>query len=247
MNKTIIFSAVIFILASCGAKKKKEIKDIEVKASTVKIEGYLGDYLEVVDGSYTATNDKGMIFNWVIKVKVKAKKVFESDSYALSDGNDGPLILSLTDAGGTPLAGFDDFRSSYSDDSKLKDLLKNGNGEVSINFSKIHAYGVESYPENTAGFIVSSEDRDAPKNNTGSSDYDKLLDDYEDYVDSYLKLLKKANDGDASAIAEYPKVYEKAVKLGDDLEAAKGNMSNKQIERFSKILSKMGTAIQEME
>lgn len=36
-----------------------------------------------------------------------------------------------------------------------------------------------------------------------SSDWDKLLDEYEQYVDQYVKTYKKAMNGDMSAMAEY--------------------------------------------
>ncbi len=73
------------------------------------------------------------------------------------------------------------------------------------------------------------------------SDIDKMLDDYEAYVDQYLKFLKKAMDGDMKAMAEYPTLLEKANNLSISLKEAQesNNMNSKQVERMLKINNKM--------
>lgn len=81
----------------------------------------------------------------------------------------------------------------------------------------------------------------------GSKDWDKLLDDYESYVDQYLSLIKKANNGDLSAMTEYMRCVEKAEKLEKELDKAKGDLSVSQLSRLNKINQKMINATLEMQ
>ena len=77
-----------------------------------------------------------------------------------------------------------------------------------------------------------------------SSDWDSVLDEYEDYVDQYVKLYKKAMAGDMSAMAEYAGMLEKAQSLFSKLENAQGEMTAAQISRMNKIQMKMVNAMQ---
>lgn len=81
---------------------------------------------------------------------------------------------------------------------------------------------------------------------SGSEDYDKMLDDYDEYVTEYVSFYKKAMKGDQSALAEYPAMMEKAAKLQESMQQAQGNnqLSVKQITRMSKIQTKMLQAMQ---
>ena len=49
-------------------------------------------------------------------------------------------------------------------------------------------------------------------------DWDKVLNEYEKYVDQYIKTYKKAMKGDMSAMGDYVKLAEKAQELSDKLE-----------------------------
>lgn len=80
---------------------------------------------------------------------------------------------------------------------------------------------------------------------TSSKDWNKILDDYDDYIDEYIKYYKKAKNGDTSALQEYPKLMEKAETLQKSLDkASKDNsLSSEQISRLTKIQSKIINAI----
>lgn len=77
-----------------------------------------------------------------------------------------------------------------------------------------------------------------------TTDWDKLLNDYESYVNQYVTMYKKAMSGDMTAMAEYAKLMEKAQKLADQLDKAKGDMTSAQLQRYLKITQKMASAIQ---
>lgn len=72
-----------------------------------------------------------------------------------------------------------------------------------------------------------------------SEDWDSVLDSYEQYVNKYVSLAKKAAKGDMSAMSEYPSLMEKAQELSDKLSNAKSNMTSSQQSRYMKITQKM--------
>ena len=94
---------------------------------------------------------------------------------------------------------------------------------------------------------VSSDDSDddnesISSSSKGSADWDSLLDSYEQYVDKYIALTKKAAKGDMSAMAEYAEFMEKAQELSNKMDGAKSNMSASQWARYTKITTKMAKA-----
>ena len=83
------------------------------------------------------------------------------------------------------------------------------------------------------------------KNSSDSEDWDAMLDSYEEYVDKYISLLKKASNGDMTAMAEYAGLMQKAQELSDKMDGAQGDMSASKWARYVKITTKMTTAAQE--
>lgn len=79
-----------------------------------------------------------------------------------------------------------------------------------------------------------------------NSDYDKMLNDYESYVDQYLVLYKKAMNGDQTAMMEYPDLMSKAEELERSMKDAEksGNLSVQQLKRMNDINFKMLGAMQ---
>lgn len=74
-------------------------------------------------------------------------------------------------------------------------------------------------------------------------DWDKILNEYEKYVDQYIKTYKKAMSGDITAMNEYVKLAEKAQKLAENLENAEDEMTPAQLKRYAKITEKMTNAL----
>lgn len=93
----------------------------------------------------------------------------------------------------------------------------------------------------------SDYDDDSYGSSTGSAEWDEILDTYEQYVNKYVSLMKKAAKGDLTALAEYPALMQKAQKLSTKLENAKSDLSASQLGRYMAISTKMLEAIQEME
>lgn len=78
-------------------------------------------------------------------------------------------------------------------------------------------------------------------------DWDSLLDSYEEYVDMYISLLKKASAGDLSAVSEYTSYMSKAQEVSQKMADATSKLSPAQLSRFNKITQKMLQAAQNMD
>jgi hypothetical protein len=73
-----------------------------------------------------------------------------------------------------------------------------------------------------------------------------MLDSYDRYVTKYISLLKKAANGDATAMAEYPSLMEQCQDLTDKINRCKDDMTPAQWSRFNKITMRMTEAAQNM-
>lgn len=88
----------------------------------------------------------------------------------------------------------------------------------------------------------SDEDDDELASSKNSTNWDKVLDEYESYVNQYIVLMKKAQNGDMSAMNEYAKMLETAQSFADKLENADDAMTPAQMARYTKITAKMTQA-----
>lgn len=88
-----------------------------------------------------------------------------------------------------------------------------------------------------------SNTKTTPTSSTESSNWDETLDAYEDYIDSYIELYEKAQNGDTDALAKYPEMIEKANKLNIELSSANDDMTAQQMARFMKLQNKLAAAV----
>lgn len=89
----------------------------------------------------------------------------------------------------------------------------------------------------------SSSSNSSVSSSSSSDEWDAVLDEYEEYMDSYIKMYKKAQAGDMDAMTEYVTLLEKAESFQNKLDNAKSDLSVAQMNRFSKIISKMASAM----
>lgn len=92
---------------------------------------------------------------------------------------------------------------------------------------------------------VSAESADEVSSES-SEDIDELLADYEQYYDSYIKMIRKANKGDVTALADYADMLQKLQEIGNKIENVKGDLDSKQLAAFNRIQNKLMKAAQEM-
>ncbi len=101
--------------------------------------------------------------------------------------------------------------------------------------------------DNSGSSLLKEESDDSSTEESGDKeDWDAVLDSYEEYVDSYISLLKKANAGDLDALSEYPSLLQNAKEMGEKLSTASSDLSASQISRYNRINQKMLNAAQEM-
>jgi len=69
-------------------------------------------------------------------------------------------------------------------------------------------------------------------NAKSGKDWDDLLDSYENFINRYVRLMKKAQNGDLSAITEYTKYMQDAINLAEEVETERGDLTSAQLKRF---------------
>lgn len=216
-----------------------------VKPSTVKISGDLEGYVEVVQGEYEIVED----FNGKMSIKVKALKPMPEEELA---GYYFELSASVLGENGSPVSGVNEFKADYGSREKLAGILRKGSGEITVQLESF-GYMAEFHADKVKTFTVSStktaESKPEASNSSdksasaGSEDFDKLLDQYEDYVDQYIVIAKKMKQGDAGAMEEYAGLLETTQEMSETVEDAKGEMSLEQSTRLLNIHTKMAKAM----
>ena len=86
------------------------------------------------------------------------------------------------------------------------------------------------------------DDDEVSSTTSSSTDWDAFLDDYEEYIDNYIALMKKAKNGDMSAMSEYSSMLSKAQSMQTKLDKAQGEMTSAQIARYTKLNAKLAKA-----
>ena len=262
--------ALLFIVAWCSISVEPEIeipKEKEVAASNVEVTGFINSYLKVVSGTYKFVNDGSDI-----AISVKLELIAKPTEKYYTKGSYPELKLNAIGSAGEiiTISSYDAFKCERDEFKKVEDLLKGNVGDIktvsfkhSIGFAREKAANVmtnantfeiiddgftnekpreENYSSNDSD-SNSSDDSNAA---ISSSEWDDVLNDYDEYVDDYIKVMKKAANGDMDAIGESADLMQKAQSLGDKLENAKSSMNGKQINRFLKIQQKLANAVANM-
>lgn len=88
---------------------------------------------------------------------------------------------------------------------------------------------------------LAGDDQTSILSSSDNAEWDQMLNEYEEYVDSYIRYYKKAMKGDMSALHSYSELLEKAEGLQESIEKAQSSnqLSMKQITRMSEIQTKM--------
>ena len=251
-------------LASCGGKKSSDSEtSFDVTVDNTTIGGKLSQYFSLEDKTYKY--EKGIIDKVTVELKCIEPLPENLKAYIgveVLDEN-GTVIC----AGKADAWSFDDFdvlrqatpgqvvTITIDNHEQLGD-----NTPAKIRLSSIVEEDTEpsessSSSESSDDSSVSSDDSsddssDAGKSisssSTSSADWDSMLNSYEQYVNKYIALVKKASNGDMSAMAEYAGLMQKAQELSDKMNGAQGEMSASQWARYMRITTKMTKAAQEM-
>ena len=129
-------------------------------------------------------------------------------------------------------------------------ICKNGAFLIISNSSSHAGYmaytGSSSSTSNDEGSSSSTSNDESSSStaddDSGSEDWDSILDSYENYVDKYISLAKKAASGDVNALSEYAELAKEAQELSSKLSKAQSELSSSQLSRYTKITQKMANA-----
>lgn len=258
--KCFLMVVLTVCLASCGSKNSSRSFDVTVDNTTIG--GKLSQYFSLEDKTYKY--QKGIVDHVTVELKcieplpenLKAYigvEVLDEDGTVISAGkadgwsfNDFDVLRQATP--GQIVTIKIENREDVGENTPAKIRLSSIVEEVEED--KAHS-GSSDSSESSDDSSVSSDDssddnESISSSSTSSADWDSMLDSYEQYVNKYIALLKKASNGDMTAMAEYAGLMQKAQELSDKMNGAQGDMSASQWARYMKITTKMTTAAQEM-
>lgn len=88
-----------------------------------------------------------------------------------------------------------------------------------------------------------TEEVDNSEMDVVSGEWDEVLDDYEDYVDTYVVILKKLNADptDMSVMTEYQELMEKSTDWSEKMSSMSADFGDEQMSRFLEIQKKFST------
>ena len=252
-------------ITSCGSKNSSDSKEsFDVTVDNTTIGGKLSQYFSLEDKTYKYQKvEEGPWEHDNVTVELKCIQPLPENLKAY-------IGVEVLDENGTVIsAGKADY-DSFNDYEVLRQATPGQvvtvkiinceslgeNTPAKIRLSSIveeeeEPSGSSSSSESSDDSSVSSDDssdeeKSISSSSTVSADWDSMLDSYEQYVNKYIALLKKASNGDMTAMAEYAGLMQNAQELSDKMNGAQGDMSASQWARYLKITTKMTTAAQEM-
>ena len=270
MKKHFILLAIVFatILAGCSSKGNITITTNDVRY-VVNVSGS-NDFFEALPGTYPVTEKDGVLsttIELVIKEKYRNPD-YIVDEFSLVPTDKDEEIIEVNDK--YAIFSAENLQEAYrqlatasvgdqvkvsfkyvgADKKQAKEMLK------SIVSCRIELDVDEPEEEDFAATLEReileaeadleeelNEDSDEyAENSSSSEDWDAILDSYENYMNQYIKVLKKVNAGDASAYSEMLSLMEECNELNEKLSSASDNMSVAQMNRFQKIAAKFASA-----
>ncbi len=163
------------------------------------------------------------------------------DSYVLI-----PLTYSINGNKIKTIETYKGWKDVYINTYLSSDKIKHQKGAIfyrlKVNKADVISYLVSGcYYENPNKNEVQNKYSNTNNSHKGSKDWDKLLDDYEEYINQCVKIAKKMQNGDMDVMTDYADLLEKAKEFQQNLEKAKKNnfLSSSQIRRMLKIQNKM--------
>lgn len=271
MKKTLFvfgLAAIVAMMASCSGSDGSKIKPTDTKF----LSGTVSKCLVVADkpAELSIVEDEDSTKSIYLKVTLQmvrsGLKNVDPNDIDFEDVYNGAEI-NLVDKNGNELF---DLEVRDEDELKLKNLLTGDEGstadiifECSYNEAKkakVFEKVTQFTPYEAANIVIENEDGEyiewdgssdfssdaAVSSDSGSEDWDALLNSYEEYVNSYVSMLQKASAGDMSALTESASFLQKAQELTQKLSSATSGMSSAQLSRFNEINQKMLQAAKNM-
>lgn len=259
----LIICVACFLFISCGAPTKKEYA---LKPNSTAIKGDLSNFYKVVDGIYKIEKGESEYSDYTIKIPLKrTDKVFDFDINDLAIYTDALHIYldcDLLEENGTPVAIGGSMGEGTDIEKRLLSLKSGetgwaeftyGSGYKPEKMSKVISFALRSEVKKPQK--ENSSSNSSNNNSTGitsstgeinvqeatSDDCDQFMKNYEDFVDTYIKLVKKykTNPTDASIISEYTEAAQKANEMGNKVSLC---TDTKYVEKLLELQNKLSKA-----
>lgn len=240
--------AALFLMASCSSSE--DSKKISPKSTEFTL-GDIADCIEVVDepAELICFEEKGTYYlRLKVTVQMKADGIKDTDPQDIGFLKRPAIaIIDLLDEDNDEVASLGVAAESH---QALQQLLTGEKGDkAEIIFEDYHhnphmqnrfAEAYRFRPRRTADVVVYEPLKSSDNNNQETtSEWNQVLDQYEQYVDQYVATYKKAMDGDMSAMTDYVNLLDEAQKLSAKLENASSEMTEAQRSRYLEITSKL--------
>ena len=239
-----IFSATMFI--SCGSSTKSKITVTEDDEYLAEVYGG-DDFIQIVPGVYDVKEKKGSLSTTIplkiLKGKRNPNSLVEEFSLYITDNKDKYIKV-------------DDKKVEFlaiDKDASYKQLCKASIGDV-VNVTFKYTPADSKVLKEITPLIASCEidlsidepeedEKEVKTAHNSNTDWNKVLDSYEKYVNQYIAVLKKVNAGDVSAYSDMTSLMQKYEELANQLENAGNNLTPAQAARYSKITNKLASAV----
>lgn len=265
--KYFAMAAIALVMASCGGKEEaSDYVTLEIEETNMGSFSNYGSFSGEVKLKLNTTEEKtedGAEYIVSIPLRITSDVAWK---YSLK------FLLTVADEDHSTIKelGYLSVKGEYDYDteSDYKDYLVSGDvrqefkvrltdedwksiqegGKYLVIMSKTDSEEIcsRSGSKTSSSSYTSDDDDDDSYSSSDDEDWDAVLDSYEEYVNNYISLLKKAKDGDMDALSEYPSILENAQELSEKLQNAKGSMSSSQMSRYAKITTNMTKAAASM-
>jgi hypothetical protein len=257
--RTIVLASTVIsaiFLTACGGGSKKALQNKSTPlAVESKMSGALSENFEVVNA---VLKTEATSYSETTKLLVEIKrtttkfsfKVEDADVCGVSSGKKYTYCITadVLNETGIPVStnldkyGYDPFEKCLSLNAGETIWL-----EFSCRASHDEAKKVKLISSLVKNAISNTSDENKLSSSSDSEDWNAVLKSYEEYIDKYIVLLKKAKNGDASAMTEYVSMMEKATELSEKMQNAGSNLSTSQMTKFLKLQTKLTNAALEMQ
>lgn len=246
---SLLMIVAVIILSGCANQGRILITDDDAEYVVSVLGG--NDFFEPVAGTYLVT-EKGGILSTTISFRISKK--FNHPDFVVED-----FYLEPYDKNDNCLK-INSERVEFKTENKqvaYKKLLQASVGDVlkmKFNYTLADKNQAKELLEAivSCGVTLDVEEPEEPEEpeekeeklapSKSSTNWDKVLDSYEKYMDNYIAVLKKVNDGDMNAYSDMATLLEQCNELNEQLENASDDMTAAQMARFQKITAKMTEA-----
>lgn len=236
-------SCAILLIGCSSTTAKITVPEDDVKYLT---EVYGGDeFIQIVPGVYNVEKKKGSLSATIplkiVNGKRNPKYIVEEFCLYVTDNNDKYIKV-------------DDKKVEFlavDKDATYQKICKASMGDV-VNVTFKYTPTDSKVLEEITPLIASCEidlsieepDEEEEENTVheSSTDWNKVLDSYEKYVNQYIAVLKKVQAGDMNAYGDLASLMEEYEKFANQLESAKNDLTPAQAARFTKISNKLASA-----